>query len=74
MTALQGHSLFQLAETDSTTSRHILLCNIMRLLALTSKPTEKPAALPMLIGTPPHTQTMVTHHAVQLLMLLKVKR
>ena len=73
MTALQGHSLFLLGETDSTTSLCTSLCIILSLLGLTLKLTVKPFVQLTLIRAPPYTQITVTHHAVRSLMLLKVK-
>ena len=73
MTVQPEHSLFQLVEMDSTTSRLILSHGILSFRTLTSKSMEKLSAQLVLIGANPLTQIMDTHHAVQWLSLLKVK-
>ena len=70
-TAQLAHSQCPLVQRDSTTSPHILSYGIMSFLRLTFKSMEKPFAQPMLIGVPPLSQIMVTHHAVGSLSLLK---
>ena len=59
---------------DSTTSPLILLCGILSPLSLIFKSMEKPSAV---LGVKPiHRLSVImfTHHAVRLLMLLKVKK
>ena len=71
-TALQEHSQCPLVEMDSTTSQLISWCGIMSMLHLSFKLMAKPSVPPGVKRTHQRSVMTFTHHAVQLLMLLKV--
>ena len=74
ITVQPEHSQCPLVEMDFTTSQHILLCSIMRLLTLTFKSMVTLSARPMLIVKAQFILTQVQLHAAGLLLLLKVKK